>query len=699
MQCDRKQTRELPQELRASLISRADDVLEGRFPLLGHKALHYGTPVDWQLDPVSGRRGHLDHWSRVPYLDASQVGDHKVTWELNRHQWSLWLAQAWWLTRDPRYAVCAATLIEQWIGANPPKRGMNWTSALELAFRTMAWTHLLPMVADAPGISGSFVQRVATSLHSQVEHLEWNLSTWFSPNTHLTGEALALLVTGIAWPTLPGSTRRRDSGWRILCEQALVQHNPDGSYFEQTTWYQAYSVDFYVQAFTWAQHAGFEIPDGVWNRVHQAALALRAFARPDGTIPLIGDDDGGHLLPLTTFAPADVTDVLSRAALCFRDPALTVPGCAGRWTLAWTGDGDALRRLTILEQAPHSATGRDSRLMRDGGWIVLREAPTAAAARDHHLVFDAGPHGSLSKGHAHADALGVCLAVHGVPIVIDPGTGAYVEPMRSRYRSTGVHATVTVDGLDSSTQATVFRWKTVANTFLLGAARTPRVSWADAWHDGYERLRDPVRHRRTIGRLVRRYWIMLDSLSCAAAHDIVMTLPGGAGTQVTHAPDGRLWSFACDGVTLHAAIDHRLTVHAEVRDISPAYGVEMAAPALVARATIQADTTFCTILGSDDECGPLTLEAGGVRQWRVSHRMGCDTLMAPLGAPLTIEHVTFDGAWLALLTDGSVPACPSHLVACGAGTLVLEDRRITLGADGAIRLCRVGSRWVNEGAD
>ncbi len=694
---DAAQARDLPAAVRAGLVARADAVLAGDFPLLGFGALRYGAPVDWQLDPVSGRRATLEHWSRVPYLNASMVGDHKVTWEVNRHQWSIWLAQAWCLTRDPRYAAGVVSLTSQWICANPPKRGMNWTSALELAFRSMAWTYAIPMLAGAPSIDDAFMQRVASSLLAQIEHVEWNLSTWFSPNTHLTGEALALLVTGVAWPALPGAVRRRDIGWRILCEQALVQHRPDGTYFEQSTFYQSYSVDFYLQAFRWARQAGLEVPEDVWRQVHQAALALRAFARPDGTIPLIGDDDGGCALPLATRPPGDVSDVLSRAAVLFDDPSLAVPGCAGRWALAWLDGGVDLDRLVELEQASGAAAGRESRVMRDGGWIVLCESSPADAAGDHHLVFDAGPHGSLACGHAHADALGLCLTAHGVPLLIDPGTGAYVEPMRSRYRSTRAHATVTVDGLDSSIQASAFRWTSVANTSLVGTAVTPDVSWADAWHDGYERLSDPVRHRRIVGRFRGCYWIVLDSLSCTAEHDIAVTFPWAAETRLAEAPGGRLFSLTRDGVTLHLATDPRLTMHVEARFVCPSYGVEVAAPALVARATIAGNATFCTILGSHVESGPVVLDAIGSRAWRVSHRGGVDMIMAPLGDPLTVDDVTFDGAWLALRTDGKPPAAPSRLVACGAGTLALSDRSIRLGANDTLSLRRDATRWVREG--
>jgi hypothetical protein len=57
-----------------------------------------GTPI-----PVHHRSAPRVSWAEVPYLDPA-IGDHKIIWELNRHQYWLQLARAAWLTRDQRYA-------------------------------------------------------------------------------------------------------------------------------------------------------------------------------------------------------------------------------------------------------------------------------------------------------------------------------------------------------------------------------------------------------------------------------------------------------------------------------------------------------------------------------------------------------------------------------------------------------------------
>src|SRR5690606_15557532 len=222
----------------AEIVATADRIMLGKFDLLGYTGIDWGVSPDWQLDPVSGKRAPMKHCSRVPYLDIQSVGDHKVTWELNRHQWMVTLAQAWCLTGNDVYALRTAELLDLWIENNPPKHGINWASSLELGFRSIAWCHTLKLLEEAAAPDDTLRCRMLESLHLQGEHIERYLSTWFSPNTHLTGEALALLYLGTALPSLPRAARWRELGWEILLNESKRQIRDDGVYFEQTTWYQ-----------------------------------------------------------------------------------------------------------------------------------------------------------------------------------------------------------------------------------------------------------------------------------------------------------------------------------------------------------------------------------------------------------------------------------------------------------------------------
>ena len=67
------------------------------------RGLSFGDPVDWHLDPVAaGERPSCTGAGSI--RSTPVVGDSKVIWELNRHQWLVRLAQAYRMTGDERYA-------------------------------------------------------------------------------------------------------------------------------------------------------------------------------------------------------------------------------------------------------------------------------------------------------------------------------------------------------------------------------------------------------------------------------------------------------------------------------------------------------------------------------------------------------------------------------------------------------------------
>src|SRR5262249_48458397 len=124
---------------RDETVAVADAGCQRRFDLLGDRGLTFCDPPDWGLDPIAGRRAAPLPGSRLDPLDSARVGDSKVTWELNRHQWLVRLGAAYRLTGDERYARTFAEDVRAWIRANPPGIGINWASSLEVALRLMSW--------------------------------------------------------------------------------------------------------------------------------------------------------------------------------------------------------------------------------------------------------------------------------------------------------------------------------------------------------------------------------------------------------------------------------------------------------------------------------------------------------------------------------------------------------------------------------
>lgn len=532
----------------ADATERANRILNGEYDPLGYQGLKFADEnrrLDWHLDPTHARRAPRRFWADVRYLDPA-IGDHKIIWELNRHQHFLKLGRALWLTGDSRYGTAIVDQVTAWMEENPPFIGINWASMLEIGLRSISWTWALHfLLANHEGqqvrndSSGPWVADMLLGLHHQLSHVEQNLSYYFSPNTHLTGEALGLYVVGVALPELAHSSRWTDIGRRILLTEIDRQIALDGGHAERSTHYQRYTLDFYLLALRAAVGAG---DADAAARFKDAATRLAEFTRDladdNGRVPLIGDDDGGTLWPLTGRDCDDVRDSLAIAAVMLERPDLAPWGLTEE--AAWFG-GAGSAGLDLLPIAITPRRPALCRLHGDTGYWVSRDG------RGGHLVFDVGAHGYLNGGHAHADALAITLSIGGRRVLIDPGTFTYTmdRRLRDQLRSSMSHNTVTVDGRTQSLPAGPFHWRTQTNAQLGAWRSTGALDWAEASHQGYA----PVRHRRSIIRAGEDGWFVVDEIlgggpRVASAHwhfdaDWAVSPVTNGCLRITH-PDGSL---------------------------------------------------------------------------------------------------------------------------------------------------------------
>lgn len=487
----------------ARIVEQADRVFEGKFDLLGFKNLSFGDPIDWHFEPLSGKRIPLEHWSKLDYLDAGVAGDKKIVWELNRHQYFMKLGQAFLLTGDERYARVFANHLEAWMNANPPKRGINWASSLEVAFRSISWLwglHFFKHVLPAGTMKSAL-----KFLYLNARHLESYLSTYFSPNTHLTGEALGLFYIGTLLPEFDEAPRWRRLGHDILVEQIPVHVLPDGVYFEQSSYYHRYTTDFYLHFLILSRVHGIPPPQIAEDALVSLLDHLLYITRPDGTTPFFGDDDGGRLLMLDARAPNDFRPSLATGAVLFqRGDYKFVAGDAAE-ELLWLLGPEGLREYDAIEAHEPAET---SRAFPDGGYFVMRDGWTREA---NYLLFDCGPHGALNCGHAHADALSIEVAAKGRTVLVDPGTYTYTgsKELRDWFRSSQAHNTVTLDGVSSSVPDGAFTWKTTAHCRLLDWITTEQYVYVAGEQGGVVRS---IMFRKG------KYWVIHDTLKSATNH-------------------------------------------------------------------------------------------------------------------------------------------------------------------------------------
>lgn len=475
---------------------RADRMLAGRYDLLGYESVLFGAVPQWHSDPVHGREAPRKFWSAVRYLDP-ECGDHKVIWEINRHQHWLALARAYHLAEDKRYFRAFVEQLESWMAANPPMHGVNWTSMLELAFRSISWTwalHFFAPAVDDEAQESPWLVDLLVGVDAQLKHIEDNLSRYFSPNTHLLGEALALYAASSALPELRASARRAELGRRVLLDEIDRQIRADGGHAELSPHYHRYTTDFYLLALLIAHAIGDPAAAFFEKAAYRLASYLRTIADDQGRLPLIGDDDGGQLFPICGRRPSDVRDTLAAAAALLGDASLAVSDIPEE--VFWLCGGLPIDNLA-WRPSPWPSTA-----LPQSGYYVSR------TAGGDHLVFDAGPHGFLGAGHAHADALSIVLTVGGRPLLVDGGTATYtMDPaLRDRFRTTAMHNTVVINGRSQSEPRGPFHWRSVADARAPVWVSNARFDYVEGHHDGYF----PIVHARSVLAVHGFGWIVID---------------------------------------------------------------------------------------------------------------------------------------------------------------------------------------------
>jgi len=504
--------RRMPVEVRA-ILERADRVCDHCFDLLGYKTLDMGEEIDWQLDVVHSVRAQRKPWFQIHYLDFREVGDSKITWELNRHQHLVTLAKAYRISGDEKYSRELFHQWYHWQQQNPYPLGINWVSSLEVAFRSIAWLWVWYLLVGTPALPPGFRKDLLRALAISGRHMERYLSTYFSANTHLLGEGVGLFFIGLLCREIPAANRWCQLGWKILLEQAQQQVLADGMHFEQSTYYHVYALDFFLHAYLLARRNEQVVPEILADTIRRMLEALDGLAQA-GPPPRFGDDDGGRLFDPQRNRAEHLTDPLATGAVLyhrtdFKRSERKLPE-ESFWLLG-SHAGAQYDGLPSVRSAPRSRAFANS-----GHYVMAEDKPIA------QLTIDAGPQGASSAGHGHADALSIQLNIGGLEFVTDAGTFEYIGdgPERDLLRSTGSHSTLQVDRSSQVAPDGPFSWKSLPQvrpeSWILG----PSFNLFVGSHDGYAQAGLVVTHRRSIFHLKSQFWLVRDLALGEGTHDL-----------------------------------------------------------------------------------------------------------------------------------------------------------------------------------
>jgi hypothetical protein len=679
---------------RARIVRDAEDACRGQLHVLGLGLTDCGEPIDWHRDPATSARLAAGIFA----VHRDPAIDWKFCDEVNLHRHFYPLAQAYYLTGDRRFADAVMRQLVSWLKANPPIKDLYWPSALQSAVRLIAWLWVLYLLRGRGDREPRQEQTIIEAIHEHARFVERHWERSADSYNHLIGEAAGLVCAGVALPGLADSARWRDWGLGILARETTRQFGREGGHREQSLGYHVFVLEAYTHVVLLCRSNGVAVDERILSTLERMYEFVMSVMRPDGMLPNIGDE-GLRWHQLSRADLRDARRLLSTGAVLFgRDDMKWAAGgfsAESEWLLGATGRA----RFEEISARPPSFA---SRCLPEAGLSVWR---SGWQPLDSYLILDAGPQGIGPAGHGHAGALSIEAFGNGAPLLVDSGTFTYhgASPWRPYFRGTAAHNTVRVDGRDQAEiNARPFIWDSLAQGRLKRWHVDERLGFVDSEHDGYQRLAQPVRHRRFLFWPAHQYWLIWDVVSGEGEHacesflhfppfatvvdrESLCCTVGDCGARLSVVP------LRYDGLSAEIIRGESTPPQGWV---SPAYGHKEAAPVLRYRhaATLptvsvialfpwsvaEAPHVRVSMVDMRVEGRPLGVDSGGCVQVTINDDVMDYILWSDLAGRKVAGNAVTDGAVAFLrVRTGMRPqgSCVGGSILCWEGTDVLESAR------------------------
>ena len=490
---------EAPEVLRHALRRDVENILAGHWKAFAIHDLKVDDPPNWHCDYLVGKDlATMENAFRLNYRELPGGADIKLIWELSRWHSLVRLAMAAYVLGDVRAGQKCLEWLEDWVQHNPPYRGWNWTSALEVGLRLIQFTWIDGLLSEAagtemggPGTQGAPGSQGVPGPPSPRPSPpgEGEVGEVATPPESIEGKSA--FRAGSADLPLPGGEGRGEGDRSSRSPYGKALDRLRRALLPPHAWYGWRHQSFGSSAnnHLLGELAGCILATVRWPGLASCGAGLEELqARWEYEVLTQFAEDGGNReqalnyqlfsWELCWLAQTSLESVgrrisplasqrLNSAWRFFwevqarrdqwdygdSDNAFVVPFCGTEQPMAqawyrWFENPDACPELRFWCGLPSGSFPRLKRAnplhsVERGEWWHYQDSGLAICESGFWwLRWDLSPLGYLATAaHGHLDALHLSAWFKGVALVIDPGTGAYfAEPrLRTWLASRGAH--------------------------------------------------------------------------------------------------------------------------------------------------------------------------------------------------------------------------------------------------------------------
>lgn len=421
------------------ILTEANNICDHRFNFLGITNECLGEKLKWNIDFKTGFIWENQYYKDIKIIDVFNNADVKIPWELSRFQHIFTLGKAYLIERNEKYAFEFMNEIEDWIENNPVEMSVNWTCTMDVSIRAVNWIAGYYFFMNSKIIHEKFRIKFNKILYLHGRYIYKNLE---NKGSH-TGNHYLSNIAGLIWLGLYFNNHEKwlSFGLIELEKEMFKTVNTDGTNYEASTAYHRLVAEIFLLTTILCKKNSITFSKSYLQRLEKMCEFIMDICKPNGNSPLIGDMDDGRFVIITDYLSWNRKDfryILAIAGEFFDRDDYRFFGKEYMENALWCIDN-------IKERIDYTSASK-SKAYKQGGYYILKNDSFYCVIRCGELSMRG------EGGHSHNDQLSFELNVLGQDFIIDPGIYVYTADykMRNLYRSTSVHNTLYIEGLEQN---------------------------------------------------------------------------------------------------------------------------------------------------------------------------------------------------------------------------------------------------------
>ncbi|MHA1292380.1 MAG: alginate lyase family protein [Promethearchaeota archaeon] len=453
----------------------AEDILRKNF-IIFEKTKKFNSKINWHYGFFNNFVWPLKESHKIEIRPNNIDVDVKYVWELNRHSYFIYLAYAYYLSGEEKYAIEFKNQILDWIKYNPPNFGINWNSALEISIRLINWIYSLYFLKKSKVINNKqFFSKIFRVMFNHAYYLRYFYSR--RAFNHTVGELFGLYLFSRIFNKLKPIQKWEQWAFKKFKLQIILQTREDGTNIEQSINYHRFVLEFFLLFLILNPDLNVNEKKKI-NKMYDYILGS---IKPNNSYPLIGDSDDATILPLNYNNSNLFDSLINLGAIIFkREDLKYISRRLSPTTILLSGlkGKDVFNFLEIKEPNEKIC------LFKKAGFFIIRNNWSEKA---NYLFIDYGRYGPQYAAHTHSSFTNFVFSYKGMDIIVDSGTYTYNKNLKERdyFRSSRAHNIVVINQQNQALKLPWFGWKNKPKV-LRELNFNKDVLKFSGFHDGYK---------------------------------------------------------------------------------------------------------------------------------------------------------------------------------------------------------------------